>query len=72
MTVIKLEHQELRIRSWFNWWDASKYLGLISAYVGVGNVFILHLCNLKKKKKKKNGGLEMLLCFCKGLIINLS
>lgn len=53
MTVIKLEHQELRIRSWFNWWDASKYLGLISAYVGVGNVFILHLCNLKKKKKRK-------------------
>lgn len=53
MTVIKLEHQELRIRSWFNWWDASKYLGLNSAYVGVGNVFILHLCNLKKKKKEK-------------------
>lgn len=53
MTVIKLEHQELRIRSWFNWWDASKYLGLNSAYLGVGNVFILHLCNLKKKKKRK-------------------
>lgn len=53
MTVIKLEHQELRIRSWFNWWDASKYLGLNSAYVGVGNVFILYLCNLKKEKKEK-------------------